>query len=316
MYFIFLFGYLLAIVQPACAGPPASDVPSSIVLEPNLNNSLAYPPPPAGPSEFAIQVSHSTTRFLWNKLLISTVHLAGQLALGDWTDPMSQARSTYRDPSYPQLVIAIASAGSTPLQRRFVLWGLARFTDHMVRHNQFVACQAQLFWRGSPIGSIRFIHLGGPRARSIDGSENVNETAEMVARSDENNNELSWDYTFYDRKLEPIDIYMGSIAALVQVAERPKDNIDSFVGSWPQGYFRCIQWWLSEPRGQPSVFSKADLVKSMIEAVDEGVARKDTRQVKIVVKRGARDIAKGALVKTFPVSGEMDEMYKSDDVTA
>ncbi|KAL8767870.1 MAG: hypothetical protein Q9209_005762 [Squamulea sp. 1 TL-2023] len=186
-----------------------------MLLDPNLNTSLAYPSPPAGPSEFAIKVSYSTTRFVWNKLLISTIHLAGQLALEDWADPIPQARSNYRDPSYPQLAIAIASAGSAPLQRRFVLWGLACFTDHMVRHNQFLASQAQLFWRGSVIGSIRFIHLGEPRARSIDGYEIVDKTAEILARSDGDNDELSWDYTFQGQKFQSIDIYMGSIAALV-----------------------------------------------------------------------------------------------------
>ena len=85
------------------------------------NSSLSsYPALPTGPDEFKVDINHPALPIEQDALLITTLRIIGALAEDDWTSPLPEARTLFRDPAYPTLNIVVDSIGSQHIQRRYV----------------------------------------------------------------------------------------------------------------------------------------------------------------------------------------------------
>ena len=260
---ILLLAYKLAADPVLQTGLPAAI--------PNLSiNEVTYdtnPPPPGGPDDFNIMVSRPNAPL--NREL-SGLYVAKVLMdeIGkDFHGSFENAVTVFRDGVYPRLeVTATVIESDQRLPRRYFYWGIARIIRFMVEKAQFFERDFLLLWRGVRVGRITWKLVDIP-----DDLKNSHNATSLIppatnytnttAGSAGDENFLSWTYSPYGQLMTITDIAMGTIASLVQAAQLPSQNFESFIGYWPRSSYLAAQSWTSLVR--PSKFTKYFLVRSM-----------------------------------------------------
>ena len=121
---------------------------------------FAEPPLPWGPPEFQVNISPMPYRYEIPPLEVymTALELVSELAVEDFSGRLSLPAQIVRLPQYPRTAISVAKHGNLPnLQRKHVLWGIARALNQCSVDNNFVAAGFELVWRGQIVGSIFFI---------------------------------------------------------------------------------------------------------------------------------------------------------------
>ena len=265
---IFLVHILLA--YTAAAGPILEIGPGAAVTNLGINE-VAYdtnPPPPGGPDDFSIMVSRQNAALNREYSLVYVANVLMDEAIKDFHGSFEDARTVFRDGSYPHLAVtATVIERGQSLPRRYFLWGMARIIRFMVDRGQFFERDFLLVWRGTTVGRLTWMLVDIP-----DHSTNgYNATTLMQPAADQTiataspaggENALTWKYFPYGELMTITDIAMGTIAALIQAAQLPDQNYDSFVGYWPHSHYQAAQSWGSVAR--PSQLNRFFLVRSMV----------------------------------------------------
>ena len=264
---MFLMHILLA--YTVAAGPILETGLPTAAKNPSINE-VAYdtnPPPPGGPDDFSIMVGRQNAALNRESSLVYVAKVLMDEAIKDFHGSFEDARTVFRDGIYPHLAVtaAVIESGQS-LPRRFFLWGMARIIRFMVDRGQFFQRDFLLVWRGATVGRLTWMLVDIP-----DDSTNGYNTKTLIQpASDHTNatassaggeNALTWKYSPYGELMTITDIAMGTIASLIQAAQLPDQNYDSFVGYWPQSHYQATQSWGSVAR--PSQLSRYFLVRSM-----------------------------------------------------
>lgn len=304
MHFVLLLTSLLASL--ISASPVILDhfplrIPNQSAPNTTTSNSRlsSYPSSPTGPDDFKVVVSHPALPLQQKALLVSALHIIGALSVDDWTSPLADARTLFRDPEYPTLKIAVASMGSQRIQRRYVLWGIASALHDMYLEGRFIGCVLHLSWQGREVGRIHIVDTAGLSHQTFGNYTTVTLTQPVTNQANDTTtavgaDQLSWDYEFKAPILPSADIFMGTIASLIQLAEQTIPNFDHFVGSWPHTNINLYQIWQSVTT--PSTMSKSILAMSMVAAVNHAVASSNYHALTIKVRNRGQIIAEGAYI--------------------
>ena len=313
MHFTSLLASSLATYSLVAASPLLPIIQTS-PQNPAVNGSLSLDslPPPGGPPAFSIRIDEARRTLEQDAVILPTLRFIGALAQQDWTGQLPAPRTVYRDPLSPGVAIGVAAVGSTHIERRFVLWGLASFADYMVQSRRFRASQARIRWETIIVGLIRFVDVGTSTGQQelegysgMDLSSTILLTNESTTPVGVGDDGLTWDIDFVLEEIPKVSIFMATIASLVQAAQHD-DDIRHFIGSWPYSSYEALHTWLSTET--PSVFSRNILIKSMLAAVEKGIAQNDFRATDVLVKQDGRNIAQGGYAHRFtpPMSPRID----------
>ncbi|CAF9928537.1 MAG: hypothetical protein HETSPECPRED_006875 [Heterodermia speciosa] len=233
-------------------------------------NGVSYdtnPPPPGGPDDFKIMVGRPTAALNRESSLMYVAKVLMDESLQDFHGSFEDATRVFRDGIYPNLAVKatiLESGHSRP--RRYFFWGMARIISFMVDRGQFFERDFLLVWRDAHVGRITWTLVDIPRelmighdARTL--AQTATNQTKATSDSASGENALTWRYSPYGELMTITDIAMGTIASLIQAAQLPGQNFESFVGYWPQSNYQATQSWGSEAR--PSQLSKYVLVRSM-----------------------------------------------------
>ena len=240
------------------------------VPNPSKINEVAYdtnPPPPGGPDDFRIMISGPIAALNRESSLIYVAKVLMDEAIKDFHGSFEDATTVFRDGIYPRFAVtATVMESHQRLPRRYFLWGMAQIIRFMVDNEQFFERDFLLVWRGAIVGRITWTLVdvrndftNGYNATTLEQTGTDQTNASASSAGDEN--ALTWKYSPYGELMTLTEIAMGTIASLVQAAQLPDQNYDSFVGYWPKAHYRATQNWGSTAR--PSQLNKYFLVRSM-----------------------------------------------------
>ena len=275
----------------------------------NANGSLNLASRPWGPTDFAISTGYSSARIQREAVFALAVRVAADEALRDFEGRLSEARTVYQIPQAPSVVIAVASVGPYErVRRKFLLWAIARGMDRLIRDREYRASTFTMMWQGRFVGRVSFVaqrptateRAGlGPSHKDVvltnlSTDRQVDFKAGLVGAD-----QLSFEYQFWGELLYVSDIFMGTIGALIRLAELSEDNFDHFLGDF-QGYHAIWTWQSSL---ETSVLTKARIVQATLATVMYAFRMADYHEVKVVVRKGRQEIARGGYVGFLPPPG-------------
>ncbi|KAL8792753.1 MAG: hypothetical protein Q9195_004640 [Heterodermia aff. obscurata] len=264
-----IFSMHLLLAYKVAAGPIHQlELPTAVA---NLSISeVGYdtnPPPPGGPDDFSILVGRPNAALNRDSSLVYVAKVLMDEAIRDFHGSFEDATTVFRDGVYPQLTVrATALESGQNLPRRYFFWGMAQIIRFMVDRDQFFERDFLLVWRDARVGRIRWTLVNTPNTlmnghnATTLAQPAINQTTATTS-SAEGENALTWKYSPYGELMTITDIAMGTIASLVQAAQLPDQNFESFVGYWPQSHYLATQSWGSVTR--PSQLNKYFLLRSM-----------------------------------------------------
>ena len=311
--------FLLILAYTVVAGPILqTGLPTAVT---NLSiHEVAYdtnPPPPGGPDGFRIMVSRPSAALHREHSLLYVAKVLLDEIVRDFHGSFEHATTVFRDGVYPHLeVTATVIEAGQRLPRRYFYWGMARIMDFMVDKGQFFERDFLLVWRGAHVGRItwRLVDIPDDSMNRYNATTlaqpAMNQTnAAVSAASDENL--LSWTYTPYGQLMTITDIAMGTIASLVQAAQLPNQNLETFLGYWPQSDYQAAQSWRCETR--PSQFGKFILVSSMYASLIWAHVSRNFQELSIEVGYDYQQVfAKGGHIKVgAPAAGNRPHISTS-----
>ena len=260
------------------------------------------------PKDFRILRTRPYEPFHGEDCFMFALNLIGQQALQNFNGSLTAPNVTFRDPDYPDMELIVTSYESgRPLSRQFFLWGMAKIMAFMEVTVQYSAHWFLLVWKETRVGLIQWVHVNAsddsirsPNTRPFPliESQQPKRTA-AVAFGD---GQLSWAYNFHGTLLTLTEVFMSTIAALVQAAELGNHTLDSFTGYWPptdywpfRGYPVKHHW---VTRVRPSVFTKDILIKSILAATKFAQRQTNYHEVEVFVTDKHELIAWGGYNKT------------------
>lgn len=289
------------------------DVTSSIIAS---NDSLLHSTNPRGPAEFDITALHGYPPLRREACYMSAVRLLATQINENFEGLVSVQKAKYTDPQYPDLTIEMSSLRFGKLvPRKFLFWGLARIMHQMTMDNSFVDSWYELTWQGSAIADILF---NAVPARAQLEAKHIN-TTRIRSEMDHSNvtiasigpKGLSFEYTLItEQLLTGRDVFMGTIGALVQLAQNPHRAFDRFAGNFPgePGVFPTYHaqiYWTNAYLHHPSPLTKLVIAESMVAAVTYGLRMGDFHGLAVLVKNNGQEIARGGyLAPGSPPRGE------------
>ena len=203
-------------------------------------------------------------------------------------------------------MITVASVGPYQrVRRKYLLWAIARGMDRLIQDQEYRASTFTMTWQGRFVGRVSFV-TPKPRTKERAGLESASTDVVLTNLSAERQvdlkagsvgaDQLSFDYELGGDTLYMSDVFIGTIGALIRLAEQNENSFDHFAGNFP-GY-DCIWMWHSSL--QTSVLTKARIVQSMLATVMYALRMMDYHEVKVTVKMGLQEIAKGGYVSHLP----------------
>ena len=288
---IFVWVFSVA-AWPAVLRVPDINATSAIPSNDSLlySSNSAGPWNPQGPAGFEITVLHGYQRLSREVCYMSVVHLLAMQVIEDFEGRLPVETMVYSEDR--DLTIVVSTLGvNEPMLRRFLLWGMAKIMHTMTAQNNFIDAWYELKWQGKVVGDVLF-NKKPPRPNSQ--TFNPNDTS---LSTDPYN--LSFEYRIMrDQLLADKDVFMATIGALVQLAQNPEQNFDSFAGGFPTVpilqpvYNVRISWTNTRPR-RPLSLTKRIIVDSMVAAVTYGARFGDFHALRVTVKNNGREVAQG-----------------------
>ena len=269
-------------------------------------NEVAYdtnPPPPGGPDEFRIMISDPAAALNRESSIIYVAKVLMDEAIKDFHGSLEDATSVFRDGIYPHLAVTATVRESLQrLPRRYFFWGMAQIIRFMVDNEQFFERNFLLVWQGVIVGRISWMLVdirndftNGSNAMTLEQTATDPTNASAISAADEN--ALTWKYSPYGELMTLTAIAMGTIASLVQAAQLPDQNFESFVGYWPQSHYRATQSWGSTAR--PSQLNKYFLVRSMFASLTYAHVSRNFHELFVEVGLDYQQVfAKGGYTKS------------------
>ena len=294
--------------RPATLPRPDNDVTSTIIAS---NDSLLHSTNPRGPAEFDITALHGYRPLRREACYMSVVRLLATQVNEDFEGLVSVQKATYTDPQYPDLTIEMSSLRFGRLvPRKFLFWGLARIMHQMTTDNSFVDSWYELAWQGISIGEILF---NAVPARAQLEAKHIN-TTRTRSEMDQSNTTiasigpkgLSFEYTLItEQLLTGRDVFMGTIGALVQLAQNPHRAFDRFAGNFPgePGVFSTYNaqiYWTNVYLHHPPPLTKFVIAESMVAAVTYGLRMGDFHGLAVLVKNNGQEVARGGYLARGP----------------
>ena len=292
---------------------PTSSSASSLTLPIKLS-------PPWGPPEFDYDYRISSLPIPSEAVFMVALTALGQEAPFDFNGRLSAARVTYGNRQYPDFTIVVES--TTPNRqvfRKHLFWMLASALPKMI-HNGFFAASFSMIWRGTiRLGTVKFV-AENPRARKALGvgadagagaeyqDRILNDTTSVLQRlssisshtvltnvsaNGTNNNEIEFHYTFGARLMNMQDIVMGSVGALIGLAEDPPNHVYTtfFVGHFSPRYHAYLVY---NPLVHPSQLNKILLAGTIVETVFHAKSISNWHEVVTLVSFNGQVLARGA----------------------
>ncbi|KAG7002213.1 hypothetical protein G7Y79_00028g062340 [Physcia stellaris] len=300
--------------RPTTLPRPDFDVTSSITAS---NDSLLHSTNPRGPAEFDMTTLHGYRPLRREACYMSAVRLLATQINEDFEGLVPVQKAEYTDPQYPDLTIEMSSLRFGRLvPRKFLFWGLARIMHQMTIDNSFVDSWYELTWQGSPVGEILF---NAVPARAQLESNHINKTRTRSAMDHSNvmmgstgPEGLSFEYTLVtEQLLIGRDVFMGTIGALIQLAQTPHRAFTRFAGVFPgePGVFPTYNaqiYWTNAYLHHPLALTKFVIAESMVAAVTYGLGKGDFHGLAVLVKNNnGQEIARGGyLALGSPPRGE------------
>ena len=255
--------------------PRAQSISPTDLFTPN--GSLTYPSNPLGPADFVVMdevdAPMAINPFDYYMFIID---LISKLGLNDWDSRLPDAVNTFTNPHYPGITVAAtATSDNSRLPQRYLLWALARLSYRLAFFGGSNAGVYTLRVQGRRVGRVMLIvapinpsllgHFTADLGQSM--TKQVTQELESTSTNQDDkfatlvgNGEIRWTYEFYSDPLASLDVFMGTIGALVQAAEEPNQNIRMFVGSFPN--YKAFHVWQSIDN--PSTYTKAMLLQSIM----------------------------------------------------
>ncbi|KAL8849208.1 MAG: hypothetical protein Q9221_005786, partial [Calogaya cf. arnoldii] len=223
---------------------------------------------PWGPDDFHVYVVHQTTSIRRDAALMSAIGFLAQQAQLDFNGRLPRSTITFRD-STLSLRLSIFVSAMKPEQRVLrchIFWGLARILNQMIHADAFTASVWRLNLGGEEVGTIFFIS-GNPNQLEADSNITAFAVSSALTIGPNGNPitisgvEILFGFQFTEEAMDMDHVFMGAIAALINLAQKPGDStFKIFVEIYP-GY-RSYHYWFSTPPG-PSLMSKEVLILSV-----------------------------------------------------
>ena len=271
----------------------ASDTSSNSTLSTRPLGPPRLPPPrPMGPDSFEVTLQFGARPFQWASCLMSATHVVANIAVGGFYRALPAHKTVFQDQRIPHIAITVSSAApNLRIQRRFVLWGLARIANAMVVERRFFGVTATLYDRGRRIGMIevedstRLPLL----ANFVDKMSNTSQSSTISST-------VSYSFAFYGDLLPMEDVFMGTIGTLNAAAQdRSTVTTDFFIGSFP--WYRAFYVW-----GQvgPRRMSYELIIGATLAAATHAYEKNDYRELRVVARDGAEVVMEGGYLKALP----------------
>ena len=260
---------------------------------------VTYSYSPAGPADLHVTLSHGPYRFDPKDVLFMTLRAIGRQFLAgdwDWNSRLLERNEHWAGP--PGIQLLIQSAGSQFLERRFAVWALIRIIDYMVQNGRYVVTAGDLRWRGVVVGRIAMIPTISPKkldAVSLPDdnmagllAKNVTERAKNKLRADDISVE---DIGWFGSHHPMGEVLMGTLAAMVKIAERPGGNVQAFVGEWTGSPYSVFPiWWTTQ---RPSQLSKKNIFLVLVQVAHVQLDKNEYRCYKAILKNNGRYVGEG-----------------------
>lgn len=227
------------------------------------------------------------------------VNAVAEEALHDFDGPLAQARMIYRMPQYLHFVIIVSSTGPDQrVLRKHLYWTIARGMNQLVVDDHFQASTFTMVLRGQRVGTVFFVS-SEPRAKIAGLGTGYTDVildsagpalqADNTAVSMVSTDRLSFTYEFHGELLSLKDIFMGTLGALIHLAEQENHNFNVFVGSFP-GY-DAFHTYFAQSR--PSTLSKPFISASLLASATYAFQRRNYHELRVTIKNNGREIAHG-----------------------
>ena len=295
-----IFVWVLPVAaRPAVLRAPSTNATSTIPY----NDSLLYSPGsvgpwnPQGPAGFEITALHGYQPLHREACYMSAVHILAMQVKEDFEGRLPLETMEYNDPQYHDLTIVISTLGVNELMpRKFLVWGIAKIMHRMTAQSDFTDSWYELKWQGNVVGDILF-NSQPPRAPLGGKLFHVSKPNDTSISADASS--LSFEYRLIRQQiLASKDVFMGTIGALVQLAQNPDHEFDKFAGGFPtlplaQPSYNIRIFWTNDHLRYPLPLTKGMITDSMVAAVSYGARFGDFHALKVTVKNNGKEIAHG-----------------------
>ena len=228
---------------------------------------------------------------------MSAVHILAMQVKEDFEGRLPLETMVYSDPQYHDLTIVISTLGVDELMpRKFLFWGMAKIMHRMTAQSDFIDSWYELKWQGNVVGDILF-NSQPPRAPLGGKLFQVSKPNDTSISADASN--LSFEYRLIrEQILASKDVFMGTIGALVQLAQNPDHEFDKFAGGFPtlplaQPIYNIRIFWTNEHLRHSLPLTKGVITESMVAAVSYGARFGDFHALGVTVKNNGREVAQG-----------------------
>ena len=262
---------------------------------------------PWGPPEFETNLERETIPIPRDAACVTAIRFVAEQAAKDFDGQLPNPTTIFRDPNYPGFSIAVSSPGQRRLvQRKYVLWGMARILNHMIQDNSFRGSISSLYFRNVVVGRILLVaggrnHLGAgfedvavtqPRLDMPAPQQMSNNTQLSTG---EDSNAIRYDFEFVGDELVKQDVFMGTLGGLIQVAQHTNHPFDFWVGSFP-GY-HCFHTYVTSVH--PSIMTKDLVIVTMVAAMAYALHHNNWHELKLTAIRDEEIIFSGGYLD-FP----------------
>ena len=298
---------LVFLLIPVAAGIPLNHSASEHV-------GTTYNYSPAGPADLQVTLTHGSFRFDPKIVLQMALQVIAEQFLNEkWDSRLHERTETWGGP--PGIRFLVKSIGLQFLERRFAVWALIRVVDHMVQNNCYLVTAADIRWQGVVVGRATTIPMlstkkleamGLPNETAVGlSTKDVTRHAKIRLTTDDiNMDSIKW----FGRLYSTGEVTMGTLAAMVKIAERPSGNVQAFVGEWAGSPYSVFPvWWTTQ---RPSQLSKRDIFKVLVQATHDLTKADDFRCFRAILKRNGEYIGEGgyAVYPQLAGSGESPDI--------
>lgn len=278
-FFLPLLSYLLISSVKAATRTSLLD----ITLEQNLTTSNVSSlnvdlPEPWGPPNFDVRIDPTVGPLAIpaNETFMLALAVLNHETPRDFNGLLPEARMTYRLPLYPHVEIGIASTRrDRRVPRKYLFWTIARLLNSYIHlGGPFVSANVIMELGGFKVGTFFLVaHESGPGAfkagRLNSGFQETVLALPFLQQSPDNGtvasfgtDDIEWHFNFYGQLLKRDDIFMATIASLIDVARHDEHTFVNFAGSCP-GYGAFV-WWHAPT--EPRRLTKLLLIQSIVSA--------------------------------------------------
>ena len=260
-----------------------------------LNSSGPYnfDDEPWGPDYFSISESVATDRLNQLDMYMFVINTISTLGFNDW-DTLLPAR--VNNFNTPQISMSVVRSDNVPsLGHKYVIWALASLIHHATWIGNFHGGTWALEVQEQEVAKLTLV--SGPVTPGVTGSSNATSQAVNTTNLDQNptsivavgETEFTWTYAYNTQLLRQTDVLMGTIGALIMAA---KNHANARSGGFI-GYFTSFRAKYVFVPENPTVFTKAILIETMVNMVNCARDQSNWHAQKTVVSAGRQRIATG-----------------------